>query len=127
MIGKALFTLLTTDTAITAMVGTRIRPARFGQADALPCLFYATDNLTPISCRSGMGVYTGTVEVSMMARTGSDIITLTELIRARLDRFSGVAEGYSLSFDEATSGPDDAEDDTFYLRLDYPVTACKLS
>ena len=126
MIGKSLRTILLTSEAITALVGDRITPVKSEQAKAFPCLFYGTDNLTGIPCRSGGGSYIGTVEISIMAGSPNQIDELTGEVRALLDDKELAAAGYAISFDVGVTGPDDEEEQVYYRRLDCQVLASRL-
>lgn len=108
------------------MVGERITPIRAGQAEGFPAVYYATDNVAPISCRHAGQNYSGTLEVSLMAITALELDDLTSLIRQAIDGYSGSSAGYVIDIDPGQSGPDDQEDTVYYRRLDFPISAYRL-
>lgn len=123
MIGKSIREILSADSGVTAIVGTRISPVKSSQAEAFPCLFYGTDNIAPIRCRSGAGQYDGTVEISLMGRTGTQIDDLTTAVRLSMDDRKYETTDYFLTIDPGVSGPDDEEAGIYYRRLDFTVYA----
>ena len=124
MIGPALVALLLSNTTIATLVtAARITPARFEQGAALPCLFYSTDNIRPLNCRAGRGIYTGTLEISILAKSYADVTALIWAIRQTLDGKTTTSAAISLTLEPGTERPDESLSDNsaYYKQLDFPV------
>ncbi|CCH54484.1 hypothetical protein BN8_03659 [Fibrisoma limi BUZ 3] len=125
MIGSVIRTLLINTPAVAALIGDRMKAIKFAQAEDLPALMYSTDNLQPLACRNGGGVYYGTLELSLLAKRYAEIEQLLTVIRLVLDNFSGVVDGWSLSIEAGIEGPDDEDIElqAYYKRIDFFITA----
>jgi hypothetical protein len=130
MIGPAVRALLLTSTEVKNLVGENISPIRFTQSIPTPGLMYATDNIRPDqSCRDSVGVYVGTLEISMLDKRYLGIDALMTAVRGVLDNFAGTSKEWFLQIQPGIEGPDDYDEviNAYYKRLDFTITAEKAS
>lgn len=81
-------------TAVTDLVGDRIRPLKLEQAGAYPAVMYRRVSGRPVSTMGQDDTLTGTVyEVESWAETHAGALALAKQVRAALARWSGTAGG----------------------------------
>lgn len=112
MIGKALFSILSTNSAVTTLVATRIYPAEVPQKAALPCLYYVTENIEPLPCRNPRGSFQGSFEVGVLSTSADQITAVLNAVRTALDNYRGTAGGFILTILSGGTETADGFDDT---------------
>lgn len=110
MIGTAIYTLLTTNPALSALTANRVTASIIPQDQAVPCVYYGTDRIRPLPVRDSMGCSSGTLEVGFQTATYAELDTMTRLVRAVLDNYQGIVGGFSVRINPATTTPDDYDD-----------------
>lgn len=99
-VGRYLYNKLTSTSAVTALVGTRIYPVFMPQNAAYPCIVYMVDNkpLDPSKTSAGNhDTAVVTLHIWQEAREGQDaydvLDSIDAAVRAALDAASGTAGG----------------------------------
>lgn len=83
MIEQTLVAVLKNDSAVSALVGTRIRPLNLKQEDALPGVVYQRVSTVPVTSLDGdSGVDAVRIQVSCWAETYSGARALAAAVRA---------------------------------------------
>lgn len=109
MIEEALFSLLSSDETIAALVADRIEPEMTSEGSALPAITYSRLTGTPTFTLLGStsGLQTDRFGFDCRAATYLDSLTLFELVRKRLDGFRGHAAGEQINWIQHDAGHND--------------------
>jgi hypothetical protein len=109
--GKALYSILTSDSDINAIVGTRVYPQIAAQGASFPFIVYLLDDLEPSDTKSGVSTLDEVrYEIVAAAETYAVLADLTEKIRTALDRYTGTVAGVvidSIQFTDLDTANDD--------------------
>jgi hypothetical protein len=120
--GKAIYTILTEDAGVSAIVGTRVYPQVAAQGAAFPFVVYVLQDNTPSDTKSGVSTLDEIrYDIVAAAETYSALSSLTERIRLALDRYSGTVSGIvvdSIQFTELDVDNDPATE-TFVSSSEY--------
>jgi hypothetical protein len=120
--GKAIYTILTEDAGVSAVVGTRVYPQVAAQGAAFPFVVYVLQDNTPSDTKSGVSTLDEIrYDIVAAAETYSALSSLTERIRLALDRYSGTVSGIvvdSIQFTELDVDNDPATE-TFVSSSEY--------
>lgn len=125
---KIVVALLTADSAVTALVSTRIHPSGVAQAESMPAVVVEVISdvpQPPINASAGLSTYTARVQVSCCALTYTESRQLGAAARAALHAKYGVVAGVQLvSALLALRGPDmyDHETGIYINPLDFSIT-----
>ena len=125
---KVIFTLLTQDAGLTALVAGRIYPSRVPQNTVMPAIAYEVVSgieITPISASAGYQVVNTRVQVTCMAQKYSDVKDVIEAARLACIYKSGTIGGVKvLSVLRDSVGPDSRADDLalFMQSIDFMVS-----
>ncbi len=110
-IGKAIYKLLSTNIAVSSMVGTRIAPNIMPQTSKFPFIVYDVSTDSPEGQKDSVALLDNvSIMVSAYCKTYSDASKLANYIRTALDRVNGLYVGVNIQaidFD----GYDDVFDD----------------
>lgn len=97
MTGKAIYKLLTSATAVTALVSTRIYPDMATQDAAYPFIVYSHENTTPTNTKDGVSpMDMDSFDIQVFAKSYSVAQDIASKIRTALDRFKGTSEGVKI-------------------------------
>lgn len=130
MIDPALYSLLTANAPLTALIGTRVYPVGLPQEKPLPGIAYNAYDLRPLACRGGSATQQGVLELIVLASSYASLSAVMEALKSYLNRFDGRAGGYhfKLSTGRDTPGEDVPELATgFVKRLEYTLMATPVS
>ena len=120
--GKAIYTILTEDAGVSAVVGTRVYPQVAAQEAAFPFVVYVLQDNTPSDTKSGVSTLDEIrYDIVAAAETYTALSSLTERIRLALDRYSGTVSGIvvdSIQFTELDVDNDPATE-TFVSSSEY--------
>ena len=120
--GKAIYTILTEDAGVSAVVGTRVYPQVAAQGAAFPFVVYVLQDNTPSDTKSGVSTLDEIrYDIVAAAETYSALSSLTERIRLALDRYTGTVSGIvvdSIQFTELDVDNDPATE-TFVSSSEY--------
>ena len=120
--GRAIYTILTEDAGVSAVVGTRVYPQVAAQGAAFPFVVYLLQDNTPSDTKSGVSTLDEIrYDIVAAAETYSALSSLTERIRLALDRYSGTVSGIvvdSIQFTELDVDNDPATE-TFVSSSEY--------
>jgi hypothetical protein len=98
MIGKVIYGRLSTDTNITAISGINIYPDIVPQNVAYPFIVYTIINSTPVDYKDGQSnLEEVTVQIDVYTNNYDTTQTLANLVRNRLDRFTGTVNGVTVA------------------------------
>lgn len=110
--GKAIYSILTADSDVNAIVSGRVYPQIAAQGAAFPFVVYVINDLTPSDTKSGVSTLDEVrYEVLAIAETYAEAADLNEKIRTALDRYTGTISGVvvdSIQFTELETDYDDA-------------------
>lgn len=120
--GKAIYTILTENAGVSAVVGTRVYPQVAAQGAAFPFVVYVLQDNTPSDTKSGVSTLDEIrYDIVAAAETYTALSSLTERIRLALDRYSGTVSGIvvdSIQFTELDVDNDPATE-TFVSSSEY--------
>lgn len=130
LISKALFNILSNDTTITSVVGTRIRPQLNQQTDTYPLIVYTGEDAKPLVTMSGTsGTFNQIITVAAVARDAatSDQLALA-IFKSLINRtgtFAGIkVMSFFYSGERETNEPlqNENQDAVLYIKeIDFLV------
>ena len=92
--GKAIYTILTEDAGVSAVVGSRVYPQVAAQGAAFPFVVYVLQDNTPSDTKSGVSTLDEVrYDIIVASENYAEASDLTEKIRTALDRYSGTVAG----------------------------------
>jgi hypothetical protein len=125
MIGKLIYSRLSTDGEILAYVGSKIYPDIVPQNVQYPFVVYTIVNSLPVDFKDGQSnLEEITLQVDVYTQNYDDTQILSNFIRNRLDRFVGIVEGIevqSIKYMSATSQVFNAELSVYWMSIDFMV------
>ena len=120
--GKAIYSIQTNDSDVSALIGTRVYPQVAAQGAAFPFVVYVLQDNTPSDTKSGVSTLDEIrYDIVAAAETYTALSSLTERIRLALDRYSGTVSGIvvdSIQFTELDVDNDPATE-TFVSSSEY--------
>jgi hypothetical protein len=123
MIGKLIYSRLSTDGSITAYVGTKIYPDITPQNVQYPFVVYTIVNSLPVDFKDGQSnLEEITLQIDVYTQSYDDTQDLANLIRNRLDRFTGTAEGIdvqTIKYMSSDSQVFNAELSVYWMSIDF--------
>jgi len=109
--GKAIYSILTSDSEVSAIVGTRVYPQIAAQEAAFPFVVYILSDIEPSDTKSGVSTLDeARYEVLAVCETYAELADLTNKIRTALDRYTGTVAGVvidSIQFTDIDTSNDD--------------------
>jgi|TARA_R110001632_G_scaffold204899_1_gene328456 hypothetical protein len=122
--GKAIYSILTTDSAVSAIVSSRVYPQIAAQGAAFPFVVYVINDITPSDTKSGVSTLDEVrYEILAISENYAEAADLNEKIRTALDRYTGtVAEVVidSIQFTELETDYDTASE-TYIANSEYII------
>jgi hypothetical protein len=92
--GKAIYSILTADSDVNAIVSGRVYPQIAAQGAAFPFAVYVLQNTDPSDTKSGVSTLDEVrYDIVVASETYAQASDLTEKIRTALDRYSGTVSG----------------------------------
>jgi hypothetical protein len=123
MIGKLIYSRLSTDGAILAYVGSKIYPDIVPQNVQYPFVVYTITNSTPVDYKDGQSnLEEIELQIDVYTQNYDDTQDLANLIRNRLDRFVGTVEGVevqSIKYTASDSQVYNAELSVYWMSVDF--------
>ena len=123
MIGKLIYSRLSTDGSITAYIGTKIYPDITPQNVQYPFVVYTITNSLPVDYKDGQSnLEEITLQVDVYTQSYDDTQDLANLIRNRLDRFTGTTEGIdvqTIKYMSSDSQVFNAELSVYWMSIDF--------
>jgi hypothetical protein len=123
MIGKLIYSRLSTDGAILAYVGSKIYPDIVPQNVQYPFVVYTITNSTPVDYKDGQSnLEEIEIQIDVYTQNYDDTQDLANLIRNRLDRFVGTVEGIevqSIKYTASDSQVYNAELSVYWMSVDF--------
>ena len=123
MIGKLIYSRLSTDGSITAYVGTKIYPDITPQNVQYPFVVYTIVNSLPVDFKDGQSnLEEITLQIDVYTQSYDDTQDLANLIRNRLDRFTGTVEGIdvqTIKYMSSDSQLFNAELSVYWMSIDF--------
>ena len=123
MIGKLIYSRLSTDGSITAYVGTKIYPDITPQNVQYPFVVYTIVNSLPVDFKDGQSnLEEITLQIDVYTQSYDDTQELANLIRNRLDRFTGIVEGIdvqTIKYMSSDSQVYNAELSVYWMSIDF--------
>jgi len=91
--GKAIYSILTSDSDVNAIVGTRVYPQIAAQGAAFPFVVYVLQDTSPSDTKSGVSTLDEIrYDIVVASETYAEASDLTNKIRTALDRYTGTVE-----------------------------------
>ena len=122
--GKAIYNLLRTDDDITNLVSSRIYPQIASQGADFPFIVYLLVDVDPSDTKSGVSTLDQSrYDIVVASKTYSEVSTITELVRNRLDRYSGTVESVvidSIQF-QSVDADNDPATETYVTSSEYII------
>lgn len=123
MIGKLIYSRLSTDGAILAYVGSKIYPDIVPQNVQYPFVVYTITNSTPVDYKDGQSnLEEIEIQIDVYTQNYDDTQDLANHIRNRLDRFVGTVEGVevqSIKYTASDSQVYNAELSVYWMSVDF--------
>jgi asparagine N-glycosylation enzyme membrane subunit Stt3 len=123
MIGKLIYSRLSTDGAILPYVGSKIYPDIVPQNVQYPFVVYTITNSTPVDYKDGQSnLEEIEIQIDVYTQNYDDTQDLANLIRNRLDRFVGTVEGVevqSIKYTASDSQVYNAELSVYWMSVDF--------
>ena len=123
MIGKVIYGRLTTDAAVTGICGLNIFPDIAPQNVQYPFVVYTIVNSLPVDFKDGQSnLEEITLQIDVYTQSYDDTQDLSNLIRNRLDRFTGTAEGIdvqTIKYMSSDSQVFNAELSVYWMSIDF--------
>ena len=123
MIGKLIYSRLSTDGSITAYIGTKIYPDITPQNVQYPFVVYTIVNSLPVDFKDGQSnLEEITLQIDVYTQSYDDTQELANLIRNRLDRFTGTVEGIdvqTIKYMSSDSQVFNAELSVYWMSIDF--------
>ena len=122
---QVVYTLLTGNAAVAALVGTKIYPGLIPQNTAMPAVTYELVSgveILPINAQAGGVILRSRVQVSVLARTYTEVKNIQEAIRGALLFKSGLTAGVQvIAITRELIGSDERDDESgLYMQgVDY--------
>jgi predicted ATP-dependent serine protease len=92
--GKAIYSILTSDSDVSAIVGTRVYPQIAAQGAAFPFVVYVLQDTSPSDTKSGVSTLDEVrYDIVVASETYAEASNLTNKIRTALDRYTGTVAG----------------------------------
>ena len=92
--GKAIYSILTNDSDVSAIIGTKVYPQIAAQGATFPFVVYVLQDNSPSDTKSGVSTLDEIrYDIVAAAETYTELSSLTERIRLALDRYTGTVEG----------------------------------
>jgi hypothetical protein len=92
-VGAAIYSLLVNDSAVSALVGTRIYPELAEEGASTPYVVYSVVSNTPSDTKEGTPIDEAQLEIFSVANTYAAANDLADKVRAALDRKSQTVVG----------------------------------
>lgn len=125
MIGKLIYSRLSSDGSITAYVGTKIYPDITPQNVQYPFVVYTIVNSLPVDYKDGQSnLEEITLQIDVYTQSYDDTQQLSNLIRNRLDRFVGTLENVevqTIKYMSSDSQVYNAELSVYWMSIDFMV------
>ena len=123
MIGKVIYGRLTTDAAVTGICGLNIFPDIAPQNVQYPFMVYTIINSLPVDFKDGQSnLEEITLQIDVYTQSYDDTQDLANLIRNRLDRFTGTVEGIdvqTIKYMSSDSQVFNAELSVYWMSIDF--------
>jgi hypothetical protein len=123
MIGKLIYSRLSTDGAILAYVGSKIYPDIVPQNVQYPFVVYTITNSIPVDYKDGQSnLEEISLQIDVYTQNYDDTQDLANLIRNRLDRFVGTVECVevqSIKYTASDSQVYNAELSVYWVSVDF--------
>ena len=123
MIGKLIYNRLTTDANITAYIGTKVYPDITPQDVQYPFVVYTITNSLPVDYKDGQSnLEEINLQIDVYTQSYDDTQEISNLIRNRLDRFVGSAEGVevqTIKYISSDSQVYNAELSVYWMSIDF--------
>ena len=125
MIGKLIYSRLSTDGSITAYIGTKIYPDITPQNVQYPFVVYTITNSLPVDYKDGQSnLEEITLQIDVYTQSYDDTQDLANLIRNRLDRFTGTVESVevqTIKYVSSDSQVFNAELSVYWMSIDFMI------
>lgn len=122
--GKAIYSILTSDADVNALVSGRVYPQIAAQGASFPFVVYLLTNVGPSDTKSGVSTLDEVrYDIVVAAETYAVAADLTEKVRAALDRYSGTVAGVvidSIQF-QTLDADNDPATETFVTSSEYVI------
>ena len=92
-VGAAIYSLLVNDSAVSALVGTRIYPELAEEGASAPYIVYSVVSNTPSDTKEGTPIDDAQLEIFSVGNTYAAANDLADKVRAALDRKSQIVVG----------------------------------
>lgn len=94
-IGKAIYSIITGTTAITAIISNKVFPIVIPENTALPVVVYERNSSVEYT-RDGISIYNIDVDITILSEKYSESITIGELIVKAFDNYKGSIQGINI-------------------------------
>lgn len=122
-VGKAIYTVLTSDATLAALVSNRVYPATVPARASIPYVVYTQVGNAPTDDKDGPSALDSVmIQVDAYASNKTDSVTITERVRVLLDRLNNQVSGVNIDsviFDGENDGDYNAQLGVYWTSQDY--------
>lgn len=122
--GKAIYSILTSDADVNALVSGRVYPQIAAQGAAFPFVVYLLTNVGPSDTKSGVSTLDEVrYDIVVAAETYAVAADLTEKVRTAIDRYTGTVAGVTIDSVQFQSmdADNDPATETFVTSSEYII------
>jgi hypothetical protein len=126
--GNIIYSLLTANSGVTNLVGTKIRPMKAAQSDSYPYVIYESISTPSLQTKDGnSNWYKMRFQLSMLATSLSSVQSIATAVRNALDGQNGTIATYTvqvITFEDERDifNDNSAVDGVYMLQQDYFIT-----
>lgn len=120
---KAVYYLLSRDSAVTALVGSKIFPVTEPQQDGVPAIVYSQLRDNKIKTKDGPQADGQAFSLEIYGLTYSSVHDVANAAQNKLEWYTGEIDGvtYRISYEDQQDMKYDPETETFGLAQDYSL------
>lgn len=124
LIGKAIYSILTGDTAVSSGVSTKIYPIFAPDETLVPFIVYERKNINPTYTKDGLLNDDVNVTINVVSDNYSECVSIANNVRNALEFKSGTFNGIYIYQSKFSGASEDFGVDGFIQTLDFTIK-CK--
>lgn len=123
MIGIVIYKTLTANTALTALVGSKIFPYALTESTTLPGVIYRISSIVPEYVKNELVGEENQVEVLSYALTYANCLEVSAAVRSALELLSGDVEGINVVQSRVSSIEEsfDFENNVYFSKINFII------
>jgi hypothetical protein len=119
-INNAIYTLLTTNTGLTALIGTKVYPLILPQDTALPAVVIDRSS-TAVYSNDGTYGFVNTINIAVIAASYTESVTIAEKIDNILNFYRGTVAGIKIIDSRLLDVSENYQEEAYVQKLVYEI------